>query len=159
MALSSAFPALMAELGQHAQLDLAPDEEGAICLRFDDDVLLQCCDSGQDVFALIADTGIETATIRPEVLSELCEMFLQINFITALSSRFSIALSSTQTIVMTYSDYATRTTGAQLFTVVESLLEKCRSLRQLILEMGVASEDAPGEGDSAARYAAFGKFA
>lgn len=122
-------------------------------------MLLHLCDSGENVFALIADTGVEIASIRPDLLAALSTLFLQINFVTALSSRFSIALSSAQTVVMTYSDDASHTNGAQVYGVIETLLDKCRALRALIADMsadtnGVAPADA-----AAALATAFGKFA
>lgn len=152
------FSSLVNDLSQHAELDLSPDDNGAIALQFEDGILLQICDSGHGDFAMIADTGIDTTSLRPDVLPNLMELFLQINFATAITSRFSIGLSSEQTIVMTYSDCATRTTGFQLFELMESLLEQVRSLRQMIQDINTDTEPLPSEGPITALQL-MGKFA
>jgi hypothetical protein len=137
------FSALLADLERHVGLDLQPDEDGAIRLQFDDGIMVQLCESEGDLFAVVADTGLDLATLPPEAQLEAATLFLQINFVTPLSSRIAIAQSPAQTIVITCSEHATRLTGAQLFDLVEVVLEKTRILKELIADFaGDGSSDA-----------------
>lgn len=134
MQASEAFLALVADLNRHLGVATPPDEEGAICLRFEDGIQLHLCDSGDDLFALIGDTGLDLQTLSPTAALDLTSLFLQINFSSILSSRLTIAQSSENTVVMTCSDHASRLDGRQLFDLIEDLLDKTRLLRQMIAE-------------------------
>lgn len=128
------FSALLADLGRHVGLGLQPDEGGAVRLQFEDGIMIQFCESEGDLFAVVADTGVDLSAMPPAVQLEATKLFLQINFVTPLSSRIAIAQSPEQTIVITCSEYATRLTGAQLFDLVEVVLEKTRVLKELIAD-------------------------
>ncbi len=129
------FSALLADLGRHVGLGLQPDEGGAVRLQFEDGIMVQFCESEGDLFAVVADTGLDLSAMPPEVQLDATRLFLQINFVTPLSSRIAIAQSPEQTIVITCSEYATRLTGAQLFDLVEVVLEKTRALKELITDL------------------------
>lgn len=147
MQASKPFLALLADLSRHLDLTTAPDTEGAICLRFEDGIQLHLCDSGDDLFALIGDTGLDLQSLAPAAALELTSLFLQINFSTILSSRFAIGQSPEKTLVLTCSEHASRLDGRQLFDLIENLLDKTRILRQMIEERVLADAGSAPIGD------------
>jgi|LauGreDrversion4_2_1035121.scaffolds.fasta_scaffold310838_3 hypothetical protein len=153
MQASEAFLALVADLNRHLGVSTPPDEEGAICLRFEDGIQLHLCDSGDDLFALIGDTGIDLQPLSPAAALDLTCLCLQINFSAILSSRFAIGQSPDKTMVLTCSDHASRLNGRLVFDLIEDLLDKTRILRQMIEERiaapfasGPVGEHKPGSG-------------
>jgi len=149
------FSALMLDLGRHVGLDLQPDDDDAIHLQFEEGIVVRICESTGDLFAIIADTGIDLSSLPPEAQLEAAKLFLQINFITPLSSGISIALSPEQTIVATCSDYATRLTGPQLFDLLEIVLEKTRALKELIADLNREGASSTLETSTAHRIGQF----
>jgi hypothetical protein len=154
--MSNSFENLIEDLGRQADLDLQVDEQGALSLRMEDGIVLSLSYSGEDVFAVFADTSIARSTLRASAFAELADLFLQINFATSLSSRFSVALSSEGTVVMMCTDHVSRISGQHLFVLIESLLNKCRMLRETISEFANAPPD-PASG-MAAMHEAMGRF-
>jgi len=154
--MSNGFENLIEDLGRQADLDLQVDEQGALSLRMEDGIVLSLSYSGEDVFAVFADTSIARSTLHASAFAELADLFLQINFATSLSSRFSVALSSEGTVVMMCTDHVSRISGQHLFVLIESLLNKCRMLRETISEFANAP---PGPASGmAAMHEAMGRF-
>ena len=129
------FSALLAELSNLAGVELQTDEQGSVCLQFDDGITMHLCDAEGDLLALISDTGIDLTTLKPEAQLAASNIFLQINFITPLATRFSIALSPQQTIAVTISEHISCLTGSRLFDLIEVMLEKTRLIKGLIDEL------------------------
>jgi hypothetical protein len=104
--------------------------------KFDEDIFITLADSGSDLFALIADTGIHFESVKKEKIIELLTLSLQVNFITVLSSCISVALSDKNIFVITYSDYASRINGRELFEIIETVLDKTKTLKKIIVDIG-----------------------
>ena len=149
------FLALMLDLGRHVGLDLQPDEDDAIHLQFEDGIVVRLCESEGDLFAIIADTGVNLSSLSPEAQLEAARLFLQINFVTPLSSRISIAQSPEQTIVATCSDYATRLTGPKLFDLLEIVIDKTRALKEVIADLNRVGANSALEPSTAHRVGQF----
>lgn len=144
MQASEPFLALVADLNRHLGVSTPPDEQGAICLRFEDGIQLHLCDSGDDLFAVIGDTGLDLQPLSPAAALDLTCLCLQINFSAILASRYAIGQSPNKTMVLTCSDHASRLTGRQLFDLIEDLLDKTRILQQMIQErLSKPSESEP----------------
>ncbi len=150
---------LLSEFGRQAGLEVVPDESGSAFVEYDDGLFLHFVNAGDDAFVAFADTGIELTTLSKEVLADLAEICLKINFLTTLSSRLSVAATPEGTMAMTFSGNVSRTDSFELLKSTENLVDKARALRDLIREMVTESTQLSDVSDPADLLGKMGRFA